>query len=55
MKNNDIPFFKNTSLLFSMINPDDPDFNYDLISDCIKETHPQILLRGSVHRFHQSS
>ena len=37
MKNN--PFL-NTSFLFSMINPNDLDFNFDLISDCIKETHP---------------
>ena len=37
VKNN--PFLS-TSFLFSTKNPNDPDFNFDLISDCIKEMLP---------------
>ena len=29
--------FLSTSFLFWTKNPNDPDFNFDLISDCIKE------------------
>ena len=36
VKNN---LFSSTSCLFSTKNPNDPDFNFDLISDCFKETH----------------
>ena len=37
VKNN--PFLS-TPFLFSTKNPNDPDFNFDLISDCIKEMLP---------------